>query len=246
MRPPLAPQLSNAAEAILDGGRPQVDGRVGRSKRRDVEPLLARAQTAVAAYVAFADAGDDATARRAIVRDRSVAVEGLDASFPMPVAAYELGEQHRMSLLPGQCDLADAAVRVARNIPGIAGDLLTMEAGSALQQRHDREARTLVGPVLNGEVPRASVASTIVAWLVEATSAIRNDQEAVGHDALLRAVHLAAPNGCVRLMREASPEVVAAMSLGRGRSGEHEAFVEQVPEGRVGTAAMPPTTSPGS
>jgi LuxR family maltose regulon positive regulatory protein len=102
-----------------------------------------------------------------------------------------------------------------------------MDATKAMGQQHDREARALVAPVLSGEVPCVAVTATIIAWLVEATLAIRNGQGAVAHDALLRALDLAAPRGCVRLMRETSPEVVEAMTFGRGRFGLHEEFVEK-------------------
>ena len=41
------------------------------------------------------------------------------------------------------------------------------------------------------------------------------------------ALDLAAPQHCVRMMRETSREVVDAMTFGRGRFGQHEAFVER-------------------
>ncbi|MEP6650870.1 MAG: LuxR C-terminal-related transcriptional regulator, partial [Lapillicoccus sp.] len=131
-------------------------------------------------------------------------------------------------VMSGQLDLADAAVRVAADIPRMAGDVSTMEAFQAMRQLRNREAGALVGPVLSGEVPCVAVTSTIVAWLVEATLATRNDQEAVAHEALFRALDLAAPRHCVRLMRETSSEAVEAMTFGRGRFGQHEAFVEKV------------------
>ena len=223
----LARRLSTTAEAILDGTPSPLDSPSGDRQRIDVDPLLSRAAQAVFSYVAFAEAADDPARRRMVVRDRTPAIEALDASFPVQISAYELGEHHRMALLSGQLDLADATLRVAERIPGMAGDALTMEAGKAMRQQHDREARALVAPVLSGEVPCVAVTATIVAWLVEATLAIRNDQPAVAHDALLQALDLGAPRACVRLMRETSPEVVEAMSFGRGRFGHHEAFVEK-------------------
>ena len=223
----LARRLSNAAEAILDGGPASLDGSTLDRQRIDVDPLLARAAQAVSAYVAFAEAADDPSRRRLIVRDREAVIEQLDPHVPVQITAYELGEHHRMSLLSGQYDLADVAVVVAARIPGMAGDALTMDATKAMGQQHDREARALVAPVLSGEVPCVAVTATIIAWLVEATLAIRNGQGAVAHDALLRALDLAAPRGCVRLMRETSPEVVEAMTFGRGRFGLHEEFVEK-------------------
>ncbi len=68
-----------------------------------------------------------------VVRGRSPAIEALDASFPVQISAYELGEHHRMALLSGQLDLADATLRVAERIPGMAGDALTMEASKAMR-----------------------------------------------------------------------------------------------------------------
>jgi LuxR family maltose regulon positive regulatory protein len=224
---PLARRLADTAEAILDGAASSLEGPSPDRQRIDVDPLLSRAAEAVFSYVAFAEAADDPVRRRAIVRDRASAIEALDTSLPVQVAAYELGEHHRMALLSGQLDLADLTVRVAERIPGMAGDALTMQASRAKRQHHDREARALVAPVLGGEVPCVAVTASVVAWLVEATVAIRNDQHAVAHDALLRALDLGAPRACVRLMRETSPEVVEAMSLGRGRFGHHEAFVEK-------------------
>jgi LuxR family maltose regulon positive regulatory protein len=132
-----------------------------------------------------------------------------------------------MTVLAGQWDLADAAIRVGERIPGMTGDALTMEAYQATRQHRDREARVFVGPVLSSQIVCVAVTSTIVAWLVEATLAIRNAQVAVAHEALLRALDLAAPRDCVRLMREVSSEVVDAMTFGRGRFGRHEAFVER-------------------
>jgi LuxR family maltose regulon positive regulatory protein len=221
----LARRLSDAAEAILDGGHSQLDGGAVERQRIDVDPSLSRAAHAVSSYVAFAEATDEPARRRSIVRDRAVAVEELDASFPVQIAAYEISEHHRMTVLSGQLDLADAAVRVAERIPGMTGDALTMEAYQAMRQLRNREARILVGPVLSGKVPCVAVTSTILAWLVEATLAIRNEQDAVAHEALLHAIELAGPQHCVRLMREASPEVTEALTFGRGRFGQHETFV---------------------
>jgi DNA-binding CsgD family transcriptional regulator len=223
----LAWRLSNTAEAILDGTPSPRDSPSGDRQRIDVDPLLSRAAQAVFSYVAFAEAADDPARRRMIVHDRAPAIDALDASLPVQISAYELGEHHRMALLCGQLDLADTTLRVSERIPGMAGDALAMEASKAMRQQHDREARALVAPVLSGEVPCVAVTATIVAWLVEATLAIRNDQHAVAHDALLQALDLGAPRDCVRLMRETSPEVVEAMSFGRGRFGHHEAFVEK-------------------
>ena len=214
----LARRLSDAAEAILDGGTYD-------RQRIDVDPLLSRAADAVASYVGFAEATDDPAGRRAILRRRAAAIEELDASYPVQTAAYELVEHHRMTVLSGQLDLADAARRIAAAIPGMTGDALVMEGYQAMRQLRDRDARALVGPVLRGEVPCAAVTSTITAWLVEATMVIRNDQHAVAHEALLRALDLAAPRHCVWLMRETSTEVVDAMTFGRGRFGQHEEFV---------------------
>ena len=217
MRRPLARRLSDTAEAILDGASSQLEGPSLDRQRIDVDPLLSRAAQAVFAYVAFAEAVDDPVRRRMVVRDRSAAIEALDASFPVQIAAYELGEHHRMALLTGQVDLAEVAVRVAERIPGMAGDALTMEAGRAMRQHHEREARALVAPVLSGEIPCVAVTSTIVAWLVEATLAIRNDQHAVAHDALLRALDL----GASRLRPTPARDLARsrqAMSSGEGGS----------------------------
>jgi LuxR family maltose regulon positive regulatory protein len=223
----VARRLSDAAEAILDGGPSPLDAGTYDRQRLDVEPFLARAADAVASYIGFAEAIDDPARRRAIVRGRAEAIEELDLSFPVQIAAYELVEHHRMAVQSGQIDLADAARRVAAGIPAMTGDAVVMEAYQAMRQLRNREARVLVGPVLSGEVPCVAVTSTITAWLVEATLVIRNDQHAVAHEALLHALDLAAPQHCVRLMRETSPEVVDAMTFGRGRFGQHEAFVER-------------------
>ncbi|HEU4998798.1 MAG TPA: LuxR C-terminal-related transcriptional regulator [Lapillicoccus sp.] len=229
----LARRLSDAAEAILDGGSSALDTGSLDRERIDVEPLLARAGQAVASYIAFTEAGDDPGRRRSIVRERAAVVEELDATYPVPLAAYEISEHHRMAVLTAQLDLADAAVGVAERIPEMAGDALTMHAYQAMRQVHDREARGFVAPVLSGEVLCVAVTSTITAWLVEATLALRNDQLAVAHEALLRALDLAGPRCCVRLMRDVSSEVVDALTYGRGRFGPHEAFVEKVLSGDI-------------
>jgi LuxR family maltose regulon positive regulatory protein len=225
---PLARRLSDAAEAILDGGPAALEPGSFDRQRIDVEPLLARAADAVGSYISFAEATDDPARRRAVVRDRAAVVEQLDGSYPVPIAAYELSEHHRMAVLSAQLDLADAAVRIAERVPEMAGDALIMQAYQALRQLHDREARAFLGPVLGDEVPCVAVTSTITAWLVEATLALRNHQLAVAHEALLRALDLAGPRRCVRLMRDVSPEVIEALTLGRGRFGPHEAFVDKV------------------
>ncbi|HEU4330006.1 MAG TPA: AAA family ATPase [Lapillicoccus sp.] len=232
---PLARRLSDAAEAILDGGPAPLDAASFDRQRIDVEPLLARAAQAVASYIAFAEATDDPARRRAVVRERAAVVDQLDGTYPVPIAAYEITEHHRMAVLSAQLDLADAALRVTERVPGMAGDALTMQAYQAMRQLHDREARTFLGPVLSGEVPCVAVTSTITAWLIDATLALRNDQPAVAHEALLRALDLAAPRLCIRLMGEVSPEVIDALSRGRGRFGPHEAFVEKVLAGDHGT-----------
>ena len=222
-----ARRLSDTAEAILDGGHPPLDARTYDRQRIDVEPLLLRAVDAVASYIGFAEAADDPARRRAIVRERAAAIEQPVPSYPVQIAAYELVEHHRMAVQSGQVDLAEDTRRFAVGFPGMTGDVLVMEAYQAMRQLRNREARLFVGPVLSGEAQCVAVTSTITAWLVEATLVIRNDQHAVAHEALLRALDLAAPQHCVRLMRETSAEVVDAMTFGRGRFGQHEAFVER-------------------
>ncbi|MEP6650842.1 MAG: hypothetical protein ABJA74_13185, partial [Lapillicoccus sp.] len=95
----LARHLSDAAEAILDGGPSLLDAGTLERQRIDVDPLLSRAAQAVVAYIDFAEAGDDPARRRAIVRDRALAIEELSDAHPVQIAACELSEHHRMTVM---------------------------------------------------------------------------------------------------------------------------------------------------
>jgi LuxR family maltose regulon positive regulatory protein len=101
---------------------------------------------------------------------------------------------------------------------------------AALQAHTDKisPARRLLAPVLSGQSRTAVTPTHIDAWLLEAQLAHRMENDHRAHEALIRALAIAAPHQALRPFHEAGPPVRTLLADGTGRFGQLEAFAAEV------------------
>lgn len=231
-----ADQHIESAFAILGTARARSpDAAYGRGHELDAVQAITRSLASVAACIDFAHAATDPGRQRGVVSRRLEAVRQLPpAPYAVTLAAHELVTLHRMALFTAQLSIAEAVEEMASTIPALAADLLAMRGVRALRLGRDREARAHVAPVVRGEADAALVSSAVAASLVEVTAALRNQQPAVAHEALLLALALTASQDGLRMMLDVSADVVTSLASGRGRFGRNEGLVDRLLEAARG------------
>jgi LuxR family maltose regulon positive regulatory protein len=90
------------------------------------------------------------------------------------------------------------------------------------------DARRLLRPVLSGELTPLRTTASTTAWLLEALLAERSDRHPAATEALLSALHSAAPTGATRPFFDAGTEVHTLLSQLRGRAGHLEPVLDAV------------------
>lgn len=239
----LAEQLINNAFAILGttpGGSP--DATSGGIDEQDAVQAVVRSLASVSTCIDYARSDADPARQREIVSRRLEKVRRLPpAPYAPSLVGYEMVTLHRMALLTAQLTVAEAVEEISAAVPALAADVLAMRGVRALRLGHDREARALVAPVVRGEADASIVAAAVAAALVEVTTAQRNQQAAVAHEALLVALELTDSQDGLRMMLDVSPDVMASLRSGRGRFGRHEPLVDRLLEN-----ADTPDAGPGS
>lgn len=227
-----AEQQVTAALAIIGpatGRHPS--GSVGASDQRDVVGTVMRTLRAVTTCIEFARADADPARQREIVTDRLEEVRRLPpATGAINVTTYELITLHRMALVTAQLGVAEVVEARTAAIPPLVGDLQVMRGLRSLRVGHDQEARAYVAPVVRGELRCVMGQSEVTAQLIEATVLRRNEQMAVAHEALLRALDLTAAQDGLRMMLGVSADVMTALREARGRFGRHESVVDRLIE----------------
>ncbi|MDN5777248.1 MAG: LuxR C-terminal-related transcriptional regulator, partial [Humibacillus sp.] len=235
----LAEQLIGSAFAILgttQGGSP--DATSGGIDEQDAVQAVVRSLASVATCIDFARSDTDPARQREIVSRRLEKVRRLPpAPYAASLVGYEMVTLHRMALLTAQLTVAEAVEEISAAVPALAADVLAMRGLRALRLGHDREARAHVASVVSGEAEVSFAASAVAAALVEVTTARRNQQAAVAHEALLVALELTHSQDGLRMMLDVSAEVMGSLRSGRGRFGRHEPLVDRLLETAEGQAA---------
>jgi LuxR family transcriptional regulator, maltose regulon positive regulatory protein len=142
--------------------------------------------------------------------------------------AYAAPARQRMALRVGEVSwAAEVLEHVDKSLIPCGEQAL----GRAILHAHQgrvASTRRLLAPVLDGRI-RTVVAPTLIdAWLLEAHLADRIEDANRAHEALTRALTLAAPHHIVRPFHDAGQFLRTLLARGAGRFGRHETFATEV------------------
>jgi LuxR family maltose regulon positive regulatory protein len=142
--------------------------------------------------------------------------------------AYAAPARQRMALRVGEVSwAAEVLEHVDKSLIPCGEQAL----GRAILHAHQgrvASTRRLLAPVLDGRI-RTVVAPTLIdAWLLEAHLADRIEDANRAHEALTRALTLAAPHNIVRPFHDAGQFLRTLLARGAGRFGRHETFATEV------------------
>lgn len=149
---------------------------------------------------------------------------GASPALTALAAPHEL----RMCLSLGEWHRAEQAVERAEARLGSTGDVAVLQAHLASARGRPADARRLLRPVLNGELPPIRATALTAAWLLEALLAGRSDRRPAVTEALMCALNVAAPTGATRPFFDAGAEVHAMLAQLRGRAGHLEPVLDTV------------------
>lgn len=197
----------------------------------DREPEVELANGAIAAIVAF-DGGVDRRSALTRLREHWRSLDGKRLSPAL--VAFVCGAEQHMALQVGEFGWATDVVERAGRYLGESGDTHVFRAVMHAHDGREAAVRKTLAPVLTGEARCHGVTSDITAWLLAAHQADANDDALRAHEALTRALDLAAPRHAKRDLSHASTRVVRRLIRNRGRFGAHEAFVDEVLAARSG------------
>lgn len=137
---------------------------------------------------------------------------------------------------------ATAEHLVSRAVDGLddLGEVRVLYGEQALDHGRPDVAERLLAPVLDGGVRSVVAATTVAAALIRCRAAVRVQADVRAHEALCRAIEVAAPLGLVRSFHGAGPDVRDLLDRGVGRFGAHEDFVSHV-RATIGARSGAPT-----
>ena len=153
-----------------------------------------------------------------------LADRGASPALTALAAPHEL----RMCLSLGEWHRAEQGVERAETRLGASGDVAVLQAMLASARGRPADARRLLRPVLSGELTPLRTTASTTAWLLEALLAERSDRHPAATEALLSALHSAAPTGATRPFFDAGTEVHTLLSQLRGRAGHLEPVLDAV------------------
>lgn len=194
---------------------------------------LAR-ESAVATALFGIDLAEDR--RAAVAALHTASVTGRAAPRPPGLLAACLPSIQFAYLHIGEVTWARELFGVASETLGRTGDIALLEAVLHLCANQLERARTLLRPVLDGELPCAAATNMVTAWLVEAEVSRRRAHDSRAHDALVEALRLAEPEGVLRPFHDMTPASRELLSASRGRFGARDSFADLV------SASFPRTT----
>jgi LuxR family maltose regulon positive regulatory protein len=156
---------------------------------------------------------------------------------PSPaLLAYVLPACQRMALRTGNQAWATELAERADALLYPCGERALLRAGLHAHTGRTRLARRLLESVLNGQ-DRTIVTPTLIdAWLLEAVLAHRIEDLQDAHEALARALAVAAPHHALRPFHEAGPTIRTLLADGAGRFGQLEPFAGTVLAGLPASA----------
>jgi LuxR family transcriptional regulator, maltose regulon positive regulatory protein len=192
----------------------------------DVEPSISLSLRTLSAHTEFARTGD---ARRLVDHLRKAWANTVeDMLSPIAVSHYCVTEL-RVALATHQDSWADETLqRAERLLPADSGDLAVMAAMRDAHRGRNVNARAQLAVALSDESTFHVTTTEIAGWLLEAQLADANGEPTNAHDALVRAVELAAPLTEIRSLAVAPEEVRRLLIHGRGRFSPHDDFVDAV------------------
>ncbi|WP_305093619.1 LuxR C-terminal-related transcriptional regulator [Prescottella sp. R16] len=123
---------------------------------------------------------------------------------------------------------------------GRTGDTVLLEAILCLGAGHLDRARTVLRPVLDGDLGCAAATSLVTAWLVDAEIARRRGHDSRAHDSLAEALRAAEPEQILRPFHDLTQSTRELLSASAGRFGSLDAFAGSV---RDSLPRVPATTA---
>ncbi|MCE7004400.1 LuxR C-terminal-related transcriptional regulator [Kibdelosporangium philippinense] len=142
--------------------------------------------------------------------------------------AYAAPARQRMALRVGEYPWALEVLDEIEKIGIRCGEQDLLRAVHYVHKGKMGSPRRILAPLLSGQT-RAVAASTVVeAWLLEAHLADRIGERQRAHEALCRALAIAAPHNARRPFRDAGHSVRALLARGAGRFGRLEVFATSV------------------
>jgi len=183
-------------------------------------------ESAVAAALFGIDLAEDR--RAAVAALHTASVTGRAIPRPPGLLAACLPSIQFAYLHIGEVTWARELFGVAADALGPTGDIALLEAILHLCANQLERARTLLRPVLDGELRCAAATNMVTAWLVEAEVARRRAHDSRAHDALVEALRLAEPEGVLRPFHDMTPASRELMSASRGRFGARDSFADLV------------------
>lgn len=172
---------------------------------------------------------DTAPDRRAAVAALHTAVVSIwSESHPPGLLAAFLPSIQFSYLHIGETTWAREFLVNASETLGRTGDVVLLEAVLQLCANQLERAKTILHPVLEGEIRCAAATNVVTAWLVEAELARRRAHDARAHDALGEALRLAEPEGVLRPFHDMAAASLELLSASRGRFGSRDNFADTV------------------
>ncbi|WP_433609428.1 LuxR C-terminal-related transcriptional regulator [Prescottella agglutinans] len=203
----------------------------------DADNYLAR-ESAVARALFGVELAEDR--RTAVAAVHTATLTGRATPLPPGSLAACLPSIQFAYLHIGETTWARELFGVVSKSLGHTGDVALLEAILHLCTNQLERARTLLRPVLDGELPCAAATNVVTAWLVEAEVARRRGHDSRAHDALVEALRLAEPEGVLRPFHDMAPAARELLSASRGRFGARDSFADLVwasfPKATVTTA----------
>ncbi|MFC5994977.1 LuxR C-terminal-related transcriptional regulator [Pseudonocardia hispaniensis] len=130
--------------------------------------------------------------------------------------------EHRAAVALGHTAAADAVVDWLTERVGPSGEVLLMRAWAALSAGREGQARSLVGPLLDGSAPAVQPPTVIEALLVESAAGVSAGEMSTARHALRTALSTGATLDIVRPFAMAEPRAreLLGQDLRHGRSAE--------------------------
>ena len=191
----------------------------------DTDAHLAR-ESALTAALFGIDLAEDR--RAAVAALHTISVTGSATPLPPGVLASCLPSIQFAYLHIGETTWARELLGDVSKALGRTGDVTLLEAILHLCANQLERARTLLQPVLTGELPCAAATNMVTAWLVEAEVARRRAHDSRAHDALVEALRLAEPEGVLRPFHDMTSAARELLSASRGRFGARDSFADLV------------------
>ncbi len=151
-----------------------------------------------------------------------------DRNMSPVLFAYLAPAYQRMMLRVGNYPAALEVLTLAETLLAPCGEHALLRAAPQAHTGKTSLARQLLAPVLSGQSRTVVTPTHIDAWLLEAELAHRMENDHRAHEALTRAIAIAAPHRALRPFHEAGQTIRTLLADGTGRFGQLEPFAAEV------------------